>query len=72
MIDVLYNEEIKDTIDFNYIDKEVKEFEEFFENCFGYKLKSIQRTYVKRVFLGMSFSFQAPTGTGKTIFRGYF
>jgi reverse gyrase len=67
MIDVLYNEEIKDTIDFNYIDKEVKEFEEFFENCFGYKLKSIQRTYVKRVFLGMSFSFQAPTGTGKTV-----
>jgi len=67
MIEVLYNEELKDPVDFYAIDKEVREFEEFFENCFGYKLKSIQRTYVKRVFLGMSFSFQAPTGTGKTV-----
>ncbi len=67
MIDVLYNEELKELVDFESIDKEVNEFEEFFENCFGYKLKSIQKSYVKRVFLGMSFSFQAPTGTGKTI-----
>ncbi len=67
MVDVLYNEELKDLVDFKIIDQEVREFEEFFENCFGYKLKSIQRSYVKRVFLGMSFSFQAPTGTGKTI-----
>ncbi|MGB9637972.1 MAG: DEAD/DEAH box helicase, partial [bacterium] len=67
MIDVLYNEELRDLVNFDVINQELKEFEEFFENCFGYKLKSIQRTYVKRVFLNMSFSIQAPTGTGKTV-----
>ncbi|MCX7758210.1 MAG: reverse gyrase [bacterium] len=66
-IEVCYLENPKLLIDFEYVENEVQKFEEFFEFCFGYKLKSIQRSYCKRFFSKLSFSIVAPTGTGKTI-----
>ena len=40
----------------------------FVEEVSGKKLWSAQRTWVKRILLGRSFSITAPTGTGKTFF----
>lgn len=66
-IEVLYLEKPQSVIDIEKIEKEVIDFEKFFEYCFGYRLKSIQRNYAKRFFANFSFSVVAPTGTGKTI-----
>lgn len=48
--------------------KKVSEFEEFFQRLIGSRPWSLQRTWIKRVLLGRSFSIVAPTGTGKTTF----
>ncbi|MEN3015376.1 MAG: reverse gyrase [bacterium] len=66
-ITVLYQELPQSYLDFERIDSELKSFEKFFEYCFGYPLKSIQRNYCKRFFADLCFSMVCPTGTGKTI-----
>lgn len=66
-IEVIYLENPKILININQVEEELKNFEKFFSYCFGYKLKSIQKNYVKRFFANLSFSMVAPTGTGKTI-----
>jgi len=68
-INVIYFEKEKITVDIDkqLIEKELKEFEKFFEYCFQNKLKSIQKNYAKRFFAKLSFSMVAPTGTGKTL-----
>jgi len=48
--------------------RSVAEFEEFFHRLVGSKPWSLQRTWIKRVLLGRSFSIVAPTGSGKTTF----
>jgi reverse gyrase len=48
--------------------KEVKDFNKFFENILKNPLWSIQETWAKRFFLGISHALLAPTGIGKTTF----
>lgn len=48
--------------------KSLKEFEDLFNKFTGKRLWSAQREWAKRVFKGLSFSINAPTGVGKTVF----
>ncbi len=45
-----------------------KEFERYFKERTGKKLKAIQRYWAKKLKAGMSFAAVAPTGIGKTLF----
>ena len=47
---------------------EAEELEKFFERAIGSQPWGAQRTWIKRVVRGDSFSIIAPTGTGKTTF----
>ena len=48
--------------------RSLKEFEDLFNKFTGKRLWSAQREWAKRVFKGLSFSINAPTGVGKTVF----
>ena len=50
------------------VDKKLEEVDKIFHEVTGSHLWSIQRTWVKRVLLGKSFTALAPTGVGKTVF----
>ncbi|NJE42467.1 reverse gyrase [Thermococcus sp. GR6] len=49
----------------------VREVEAFFENATGFTFWSAQRTWVKRLLKGRSFSIIAPTGMGKSTFGAF-
>lgn len=54
--------------EFIEIQRESREFEDFFEKCTGFKPWSLQRTWARRILSGKSFSIVAPTGVGKSVF----
>lgn len=49
-------------------ERELMEFEEFFQKVMGSRLWSAQRTWARRVLQNKSFAILAPTGVGKTVF----
>ncbi|MFA4669577.1 reverse gyrase [Pyrococcus kukulkanii] len=53
------------------LNKEVKDVEEFFKKATGFTFWSAQRTWVKRIIKGKSFSIIAPTGMGKSTFGAF-
>ncbi|SMC08567.1 reverse gyrase [Nitratiruptor tergarcus] len=50
------------------LQKEVSEFESFFEQRSGFSPRELQLMWAKRLFLDISFALLAPTGVGKTTF----
>jgi len=50
------------------IEKQLDDFDEFFEMLIGSRLWSAQRVWARRVFAGQSSAIIAPTGVGKTVF----
>ncbi|MGB9711403.1 MAG: reverse gyrase [Thermodesulfovibrio sp.] len=50
------------------INEDVQKWEKHFENHLKLKPWSLQKTWAKRVFSGISFALLAPTGVGKTSF----
>nr|AAB49283.1 reverse gyrase [Pyrococcus furiosus DSM 3638] len=53
------------------LNKEVKEIEELFKKATGFTFWSAQRSWVKRIIKGKSFSIIAPTGMGKSTFGAF-
>ncbi|NJE06363.1 reverse gyrase [Thermococcus sp. M36] len=53
------------------LERGVREVEEFFERATGFTFWSAQRTWVKRLLKGRSFSIIAPTGMGKSTFGAF-
>lgn len=53
------------------LEKGLREIEEFFEKATGFTFWSAQRTWVKRLLKGRSFSIIAPTGMGKSTFGAF-
>jgi reverse gyrase len=52
---------------FLYImERDFREFSKFFEEKYGFKLSSAQRSWARRLLSNESFSIVAPTGVGKT------
>ncbi|BAA29893.1 reverse gyrase [Pyrococcus horikoshii] len=62
---------LKDWEELYRLNKEVSEIEELFEKSTGFKFWSAQRTWVKRIIRGKSFSIIAPTGMGKSTFGAF-
>lgn len=50
------------------LERELRKVSEFFKRALGNEPWSAQRTWIKRVLEGKSFSILAPTGVGKTAF----
>ena len=53
------------------LEKNLREVEGFFERATGFTFWSAQRTWVKRLLKGRSFSIIAPTGMGKSTFGAF-
>ncbi|ASJ10946.1 reverse gyrase [Thermococcus sp. P6] len=53
------------------LEKDLREIEEFFRRATGFTFWSAQRTWVKRLLKGRSFSIIAPTGMGKSTFGAF-
>ncbi len=53
------------------IEKGLRDVEELFERATGFRFWSAQRTWVKRLLKGRSFSIIAPTGMGKSTFGAF-
>ena len=53
------------------LEKGLREIEAFFEKATGFTFWSAQRTWVKRLLKGRSFSIIAPTGMGKSTFGAF-
>ncbi len=53
------------------VEKNVAEVERFFKRASGFEFWSAQRTWVKRIIKGRSFSIIAPTGMGKSTFGAF-
>ncbi len=53
------------------LEKNLREIEAFFEKATGFTFWSAQRTWVKRLLKGRSFSIIAPTGMGKSTFGAF-
>jgi len=53
------------------LERGVREIEAFFERGTGFTFWSAQRTWVKRLLKGRSFSIIAPTGMGKSTFGAF-
>ncbi|WP_456421893.1 reverse gyrase [Thermococcus sp.] len=53
------------------LEKGLREVEEFFKKATGFTFWSAQRTWVKRLLKGRSFSIIAPTGMGKSTFGAF-
>ncbi|ASJ06661.1 reverse gyrase [Thermococcus pacificus] len=53
------------------LEKNLREVEDFFEKATGFTFWSAQRTWVKRLLKGRSFSIIAPTGMGKSTFGAF-
>ena len=53
------------------LEKNLREVEAFFERATGFTFWSAQRTWVKRLLKGRSFSIIAPTGMGKSTFGAF-
>jgi len=49
-------------------ERDLREFEEFFERAIGNRPWSAQKTWARRVLGGKSFTILAPTGVGKSVF----
>ncbi len=47
---------------------ELEKFQKFFRRAFGSEMRTVQRSWAKKLILGFSFGITAPTGTGKTVF----
>ncbi|AEC52357.1 reverse gyrase [Pyrococcus sp. NA2] len=62
---------LKDWEELYRLNKEVSEVEELFERATGFRFWSAQRTWVKRIIRGKSFSIIAPTGMGKSTFGAF-
>jgi len=48
------------------LEKEVEFFKQFFKQCTGYEMWSLQEYWSKRLLMGESFALVAPTGVGKS------
>ncbi len=59
---------LKKYVELYRLEREARNFSEFFRNLLGNKPWSAQRAWAKRVLLGESFTILAPTGVGKTVF----
>ncbi|NPA47105.1 MAG: reverse gyrase [Thermococci archaeon] len=57
--------------DIYQLESKVHEVEEFFKRASGFSFWSAQRTWVKRLLKGRSFSIIAPTGMGKSTFGAF-
>ena len=53
------------------LENQTREVEEFFKKATGFTFWSAQRTWVKRLLKGRSFSIIAPTGMGKSTFGAF-
>ncbi|MDV3103211.1 reverse gyrase [Thermococcus waiotapuensis] len=53
------------------LESQVREVEELFKKATGFTFWSAQRTWVKRLLKGRSFSIIAPTGMGKSTFGAF-
>ncbi|WP_457742643.1 reverse gyrase [Thermococcus sp.] len=53
------------------LEKGLRDVEEFFKKATGFTFWSAQRTWVKRLLKGRSFSIIAPTGMGKSTFGAF-
>lgn len=53
------------------LENQTREIEEFFKKATGFTFWSAQRTWVKRLLKGRSFSIIAPTGMGKSTFGAF-
>ncbi|NJE09886.1 reverse gyrase [Thermococcus sp. MAR1] len=53
------------------LERGLREIEAFFEKATGFTFWSAQRTWVKRLLKGRSFSIIAPTGMGKSTFGAF-
>ncbi|AJC70975.1 reverse gyrase [Thermococcus guaymasensis DSM 11113] len=53
------------------LESESREIEDFFKKATGFTFWSAQRTWVKRLLKGRSFSIIAPTGMGKSTFGAF-
>ena len=53
------------------LEKGLKDVERLFEKATGFRFWSAQRTWVKRLLKGRSFSIIAPTGMGKSTFGAF-
>ena len=53
------------------LEKKLIEAEELFKNATGFTFWSAQKTWVKRLVRGKSFSIIAPTGMGKSVFGAF-
>ncbi len=53
------------------LEKGLRDVEEFFRKATGFTFWSAQRTWVKRLLKGRSFSIIAPTGMGKSTFGAF-
>ncbi|NJE55085.1 reverse gyrase [Thermococcus sp. 21S9] len=53
------------------LEKGLRDVEKFFERATGFRFWSAQRTWVKRLLKGRSFSIIAPTGMGKSTFGAF-
>ncbi|CAB50173.1 reverse gyrase [Pyrococcus abyssi] len=62
---------LKDWEDLYRLNKEVSEVEDLFKRATGFRFWSAQRTWVKRILRGKSFSIIAPTGMGKSTFGAF-
>ena len=57
-----------DFLRFCQLEKEAAQFEAFFREKVGFSLRELQKTWLKRALLGISYALLAPTGVGKTTF----
>ncbi len=57
----------EDIVPGNWV-SELEVFERFFRQTFGEDMRTVQRSWAKKLLLGLSFAISAPTGTGKTVF----
>ncbi|WP_297070188.1 reverse gyrase [Thermococcus sp.] len=64
-------EKLEEWREIHRLESQTREIEMFFEKGTGFRFWSAQRTWVKRLLRGMSFSIIAPTGMGKSTFGAF-
>ncbi|WP_297439110.1 reverse gyrase [Thermococcus sp.] len=63
--------ELKEWEEIHRLESQTRGIEAFFESATGFRFWSAQRTWVKRLLRGTSFSIIAPTGMGKSTFGAF-